>query len=448
MKSSLYNVYRKGESGYILLNTLTSATAYIDAETKHLLEENPDAISEDIKEMFLENGFVVEDDCDERKIVAYNADRDKYNVFPYDLAYTVAMTYACNLKCPYCYEGPEKDTEIMDNKRVDILLKNIDKNLSKRNFKVLGLTLYGGEPLVAYQQCVRLMEGALKICDEQNKEFKRGIVTNGVLINKDVVDTLLKPYCHWVQITMDGGREAHNQRRIRKDGSGTYDTLLHVLELLRDSGINIHLKLNVDRENADTFMDLFRDLEDRGLKDIRTSTGWIHPLDSEKLGEGCSSYAEECYSCDEIMELQDRIFKQMGRMNPSHSLSVNLRHEPCMFDRENIYLVDPYLDLYNCWEFIGKKDKKVGHIDGNGETIFNCEYYEQMSRNPLEFEECRDCIYLPMCVGGCAGHAYLENDTYHSSSCKKDSYLQKYLARRIDKLLKGIEQSLSETRFD
>ena len=441
MKSSLYNVYRKGESGYILFNILTNAAAHIDAETKCLLEENPGAISEDILEMFLENGFVVEDGCDERKIVAYHSDKDKYNVIPYDLVYTVAMTYACNLRCPYCYEGIEKDTETMDTKKVDILLRNIALNLNKKDFKMLKITLYGGEPLIAYHQCVRLMEGASKICDEQNKEFRGNILTNGVLINEDVVDNLLKPYCQWVQVTMDGGREAHNKRRIRKDGTGTYDTLLDVLEFLRDAGIHFTLNLNVDRENADTFSELSRDLKDRGLENVEKSLGRIHPVDTGG-GRGCASYAsyaEKCFSYDEMADSAHDIYELMGDMWNSQKSIGTPRQGFCQFDREDSYTIDPYFSIYKCAGFLGKKDKRVGHIGENGETIFNYEYYEQLSRNPLEFEECRNCKYVPVCAGGCAAQSYFENGTYHSSPCTKhrDSHLR-YVESSIDSIIEKL----------
>lgn len=443
MKSSIYNIYKRGKSGYLLLNTLTNATSHIDEEIKRLLDENPGKIPNEILEVFFENGFVVEDICDERKVLAYHFDRDKYNIFLSNLAYTAVMTYSCNLRCPYCYRGSKKDTETLNIEKVDILLKNIDGNLSKKNFKAFELTLYGGEPLLAYHECVRLMEGASRICDHQNKEFKGKIITNGVLINEEVIDTLLKPYCNSIQITMDGGREAHNKRRIYKDGRGTYDTLLDVLELLRDTNINLILKLNLDRENADTFSELSRDLIDRGLGNIKKSLGRIHPPAAEKVGKIYASYAKKCISSEEMTDFYDKIYKKMVNMRIIRKLPENLRHSPCVFDREDAYVVDPYLDLYNCWEFLGQKDKKVGYINKNGEMVFNYEYYEQMSRNPLEFEECRDCKFLPLCGGGCAAYAYIENGTYHSSLCRKDQYrFQKYM-NRVNSIMEEMLLSLS-----
>lgn len=444
MKSSIYNIYKKGKNGYIVLNIRSSAAAHIDEETKCLLEENPNKIPSDILEMFLENDIVVEDNCDERKILSYYFNKDKYNVNLRDLAYTVVLTYACNLRCLYCYQGPEKDTEILNTKKVDILLKNIDRNLGKKDFKALWLNLYGGEPLLAYHECVQLMEGAFRICDEQNKEFEGGIVTNGVLINKKIIDNLLKPYCNSVHITMDGGREAHDKRRIHTDGSGTYDTLLHVLELLRDANINVVLRLNIDKENADTFIDLSRDLVEHGLGDIKKSLEWIRPPDTERTREGCASYAEKCFVSDEMVDFEDQIREQLGMKRVLGRSPVILKHSPCTFDREDIYVIDPYLNLYNCWEFIGKKDKKVGHISEGGETIFDCEYYDQMSRNPLEFEECKDCKYLPFCGGGCAAQAYVGNGTYHSPPCRTRTYsLKKYMSRHVDCIMEEMALSLS-----
>ena len=210
MKSSIYNVYTKDGTGYKVFNTFTWAVGHIDEELKALLEKDPDNLPEDMVPLLLENGFIVKDHYDERKKLAYYFDKDKYNVIPDDLVYIVAVTYACNLKCPYCYEGTEKDTKMLTSKDVDILLKNIDKTLRKRDFPELKLGLYGGEPLLGYNQCMQLMEGCSTICKEQGKQFSGNIVTNGVLITEEVINHLLIPYCEMIQITIDGGRDAHN----------------------------------------------------------------------------------------------------------------------------------------------------------------------------------------------------------------------------------------------
>ena len=417
MKSSIYNMYIKNDTGYTVFNTFTWAVGSMDSELKTLVEENPDEIPEDILQSLLENGFVVEDKYDERKRLAYFFDKDKYNVNVYDLVYIVAVTYTCNLRCPYCYEGTEKDPGFIDNKKVDILLKNIEKNFGKKNFHEFLLGLYGGEPLLIRDQCIRLMEGASALCSDNNVLFDGNIVTNGVLITEDVIENLIIPYCRTVQITMDGGRDAHNKRRIRKDGGGTYDTILDAISLLKDSGRPPDVRLNVDRENAYTFGELFEDLKDRGLGDIKVSLGWVHPPDEKLVGEGCSGYTDMCFSHQEMANFEDIMFGTMDELGVVYDKPKLVKHSPCTFDREDAFLIGPYLDLYKCWEFVGQKDKQVGHLNGDGEVVLNHEYFEQVGRNPLQFEECRECVYLPLCGGGCAARAYLEFGTYNSPSC-------------------------------
>jgi uncharacterized protein len=447
MKSSIYNMYEKTGSGYLLLNTLTSATARIDDEMKQLIEENTDKIPEEILNMFYENGFVVEDDCDERKMLAYQFCKDKYNLLPRDLKYTAVMTYACNLACPYCFQGHEKDTETLDNKRVDIILKNMEKNVTKKDFKALYVAFYGGEPLLAYHQCVRMMRGASRICDEQGIRLKGDIITNGTLINKDVVLNLLEPYCDDVQITMDGGREIHNKRKHFRDGGGTYDVILDALELLKDTHVRLSMRLNIDKENIDTFAELHRDLHDRGLDAIRKYLGWIYAYDIEGVPKDFAAYDEKCFSCDEIIALEDKISEQLGVMKASDKiiLPMTFFHEPCAFEREDSYVVDPYLDLYRCRDLLGLDNMVIGRIDENADAVFNYRYYEQMSRDPFTFEECRACKYLPFCAGGCAYRAYLENGTFHSPPCIHEKYsVKKLISRGMDRLMKKMALSYGD----
>lgn len=424
-----------------MLNTFSSAVARIDDEVKHLLDKDPDKIPEDIKAMFYQKKFIVDDECDEKRVLSYHFDKDKYNISLRDLEYTVTMTYACNLSCPYCCQGTKKDTKTFDTEKVSILLKNIEKNLRKKDFREVGISLYGGEPLLAYQQCIQLVEGVLNICKEQTKGLRVDITTNGTLITKEVIDNLLGPYCGKVQITMDGNRETHDKRKHYHEGTGTYDTLLNVLELLKDANINTSLRLNIDRKNVNDFSGLLQDLKSRSLEDIPRYLGWIYPADTEAAkGAG---YAQHCFTSDHMIAREDSISQQLGvkRVSDEILLPLTLTHEPCPFDREDSYIVDPYLDVYNCKEFIGQKDKKVGYIDKDGEMILHYEYYEQMSRNPLDFAECNQCVYVPFCAGGCARRAYLETGTYHSAPCAGRQFSLKTL---IDKGMKKYMKKVAD----
>ncbi|KAF2955280.1 hypothetical protein [Marinitoga sp. 38H-ov] len=42
-----------------------------------------------------------------------------------------------------------------------------------------------------------------------------------------------------------------------------------------------------------------------------------------------------------------------------------------------------------------------------------------MARNPTKFLECRECLYLTVCGGGCGAVSYEKHKSYHESGCFK-----------------------------
>lgn len=408
----------------MIYNTFTGALAYVDQEVKNLVIEDPVRIEKGILVELQKNGIVVEDQVDEKKILAYHFNCDKYKV--HDLVYILVMTYACNLACPYCYEG-KKDAKSFDDKNLNILLSHIEKKAGNKNFNRLEVGLYGGEPLLAPKMCIKAMKSLSQFCDSIGIEFGGGIVTNGTLITQKLIEDLLEPYCGTIQISLDGGKGSHDKKRVFKNGRGTYDILLDVLGMLKDHR-GISIRLNVDKDSITSCADLFDDLMDRGLNNIPVYVGWLHDYSH-------GFYSTRCFLHTEMADVEENLYEEMAKRNISYVPRTYGKHVPCAFDRDEIFLVDPYLDVYKCWSFVGLGDKKVGHIDSGGKMVFNDEFYNQMSRNPLEFEPCNGCKYLPACGGGCAAQALSENGTYLSGTCGRfkctiDKDVSAYVKRR------------------
>lgn len=87
--------------------------------------------------------------------------------------------------------------------------------------------------------------------------------------------------------------------------------------------------------------------------------------------------------------------------------------------------------LYKCWEHAGDEQHLMGNINENG-NIDNIKYsfYDWMSHNLLENEECKECVYLPACGGGCGVVSYNETNSYHSKGCfKVKGVLEKQVLR-------------------
>ena len=75
----------------------------------------------------------------------------------------------------------------------------------------------------------------------------------------------------------------------------------------------------------------------------------------------------------------------------------------------SMLILDPYGDLYTCWEMVGLDRYKVGsyldQIQFDDERL--TEWYD---RNISNVPSCSKCKYAFFCGGGCAAHAYVKND--------------------------------------
>ena len=109
---------------------------------------------------------------------------------------TIAPTRECNFACPYCYE-PDRDVVYMSDKTE----KNII-SFMKRFPKVdrIIITWYGGEPLLAFD---RILSMNTKIADLKIP-YESIIITNGYLLNQEVIDRLEELKTGRIQITLDG----------------------------------------------------------------------------------------------------------------------------------------------------------------------------------------------------------------------------------------------------
>ena len=86
----------------------------------------------------------------------------------------------------------------------------------------------------------------------------------------------------------------------------------------------------------------------------------------------------------------------------------------------SMLILDPYGDLYTCWELVGMDRYKVGtyldKVEFNDERL--SEWYD---RNISNVPSCGKCKYAFFCGGGCAAHAYVKND-----GNTKTSYCDEY----------------------
>lgn len=157
-----------------------------------------------------------------------------------DFDLQIITTHKCNLRCKHCYGnfGIRKDNEIT-TKETKILLKDF-----KRLCNALGINsdvhFSGGEPLLR-KDIYELIAYAKKIC------VRPVLLTNGMLLNKEVIEHLAKSGLDSCQISVESSnKKLHESIR----GEGTFDKVIESAKLLKSlTNIKTALAIAVTKKN-------------------------------------------------------------------------------------------------------------------------------------------------------------------------------------------------------
>ena len=419
MKLSYYNIHFPYNGKYILYNTLKGSVFVIDEQVHHLLEKNEiSSLGEDFLKTFIENGIIVEDELDEESVYRLLYERSKY-VTPLT-AVQVATTYTCNLACIYCYEGKgELERKSMDEKSAQCAIKFIQDLVKNDGSTALRVELFGGEPLLNMPVSLLLAKELSTWCEEHGKGFKINPLTNGTLSTPDVVEEFAQYNCRFL-VNIDGPREIHDKRRIYKNGKGTFDDIVEGLHRVRDYGMGIQIRMNVDKTNRDYVVPFFEFLKDEGFTDINLT---IKPVFN--TSPACSSYGY-CIPDAEGLTVAHHFYtiaRSMGIITgePESPSPQGV----CAAQKFSNFIIDPYLRLFKCNILLPFEKNAVGVINPETkEPVFNQVNVDFMSRDPLAIEECRQCQLVPVCRGGCNAEIFETQGTTHGYICRKSGILE------------------------
>ncbi|QDA30662.1 radical SAM protein [Thermococcus indicus] len=398
MKHSMYNiVIPLTRDGVLVYNGLSGALAKLTPEEyRKYLKLSFGEADKELVENLKRGMFIVPEDFNELEYIIQRYEKIKEDTSR--LGLVIAPTMKCNLGCIYCYQNREKfDEYSLMNEKVQTELVNFVETIVKiNNVRTLEVLWYGGEPLLGLPVIKNLTEKFMRIGERFNVNYSGGMVTNATLITPKIAEELYKLKIRTFQITLDGDRETHDKKRIYKNGSGTFDRIIEAIKILSSyKGVSIVIRVNVDTEVVRNFEKLLDILENEGLKEkIRIYFSKLEKYEHSSSTWGCYIENTKDYS-----KLEIRLYEKLIERGFMLNIYPFPRYLPCGAVRKygNI-CIDPEGYLYKCWHEIGIVEKSVGHVSSG----FN----ENVGRwiityTPFDFEDCRGCGLLPVCMGGC-----------------------------------------------
>jgi len=430
MLFSKFNLWVKNypASGeYLLFNTRTQALIKVNQELKEeldgLISSKFKVQSSKLKENLTalkESGIIVEDEKEEEEKLEDFFRQLKYQSDTLPFEGTILTTYNCNFRCVYCFEEQVKENLFLDEPTSDLIIKWIMRRAKKNNLKRIFLVYYGGEPLLNTSPIYRISSKVKQWSEKEERDFGFSIITNGSLIKAKLIDELLALGLKEIRISIDGDREAHNQKRPFLDGRPSFDLIIHNIKSVIDK-LDISVAGNFDRENFDSLTRLLDFLTEEGLlcKLKKIDFAPLVPRLGPKTNPGaielneCLSFIGKEGLFNEVISIKKELLKR--KLKIITGLAINACS---LLMQDGGVTIDPRGDIYKCNSLLGYPEFSVGNVR---EDNFNHRFDEFL--NIEAWNKCpKDCPYIPMCQGGCRFFSYLENKNFTDLCCKREYF--------------------------
>jgi len=171
----------------------------------------------------------------------------------------ILITPKCNLNCPFCFEGGEKNRkDVID----DFSLKDIQNIAEKYGDK--SLSLVGGEPTV--REDLPQMIGRLN-----NPNNSLGILTNGIKTSStNYVNKLEKSGIEGITLSHEINSEGFEKLR----GQDLTKKVNRTIKNLSSSNISFKLSATVTKESLKNLNRFVKDMNSKGAEGIRLSENY------------------------------------------------------------------------------------------------------------------------------------------------------------------------------
>jgi len=387
---------------FFIVNPLHKSADIISATELDLLRNKIDAGGE-----FTQRGYLV-DEAKERKAfkLAYLDFTEKRETDETQLFFV--PNYSCNFACSYCYqEGYNPVQKVVDYNVIDAFFNYVAKEFAGSKKYI---TVFGGEPLLPGENQRAMLSHFITKANDAKLDL--AFVTNGFTL-AGYVDLLQKASIREIQVTLDGTKEVHDGRRYLKGNQPTFDKIVEGIDACLTAGLNINLRMVIDKENIENLAGLSRFAIDRG---------WTKsPFFKTQIGRNYELHF--CNSTPDKLFDRATLYQHLYELLKAHPYIAEF-YKPAFsiskYIAENEALPTPLFDscpacktewafdftgtIYSCTASVGNKGDELGtfypEVTKNEDAIDSWQ-----NRDITTIEKCKTCEVSLACGGGCASVA-------------------------------------------
>jgi len=401
---SQHNIITKinDSEDFFIVNPLHKSADIISENELKMLKNKLDPKGE-----FVQRGYLVDEAKEKRAFkLAYLDFTEKRETDETQLFFV--PNYSCNFACSYCYqEGYNPVQKAVNNEVIDAFFRYINTEFAGRRKYI---TVFGGEPLLPGEHQRAMLTHFITKANEAKLDL--AFVTNGFTL-ADYTDLLKTASIREIQVTLDGTQEVHDGRRYLKGKQPTFDKIVEGIDACLTAGININLRMVIDKENIGNLADLAR---------FAIEKGWTKsPLFKTQIGRNYELHF--CNSTPEKLFDRATLYQHLYQLLKKHPYIAEF-YKPAFsiakYIAENESLPTPLFDscpacktewafdftgtIYSCTATVGNKGDELGtfypEVTKNETAIESWQ-----NRDITTIEKCKSCEVALACGGGCASVA-------------------------------------------
>ena len=307
---------------------------------------------------------------------------------------SICPTFACNFDCPYCFEehrGAKMARQVQDD-----VVALAGRMLDAAHTGNLRVRWVGGEPLLALDVIEALSTRLMALSGERGGAYRASVITNGYLLTPANVAALEAAKVDFAQVTLDGVGEAHDATRHLAGGGPTFAVIAS--NLRSPIPFAVKVRHNVHAGNHDQM---------EGLE------AFVRRL-AEETGNDLSYTPTPVFAS----EAADKRGRQVGLLCDDDAAEVAMRRDARspvpgrghFCDAHGVWNVgvDERGNLHKCWEEMGSGALPFADAGSwnPADPLATASAPDNLTKYlntacPVPDDECRGCVWLPACVGGC-----------------------------------------------
>jgi radical SAM protein with 4Fe4S-binding SPASM domain len=307
------------------------------------------------------------------------------------LKISMNITKGCNLRCKQCFSNSgEIQAKELTTEDMYTLFDNMQK------YGTYFIAIGGGEPLTR-KDLLDILEYGKK------KQLAISIVSNGLLLTKELIQELNKMDLDTFWVSLDGLEENHEYLR----GKGTFKRAIEAIKLLKQEfNSKIAIRLSLSKRNINEWKDVLKIAEDLGVDLIRYTP--LLSFGRAKNEDLMISQDQYISFLKEIENIESSINVVHPNVTNSSKFWVNPEEFGCHCGKEAIWIDE----VGNCSPciFFGE-DFNVGNITQEDyiDLWKKCKDISKYEGN----DTCRQCGNYKRCRGGCRARVLDQNGNWN-----------------------------------